>query len=175
MGFSVTISSTIVLIAMIAVSASLLGVVYQSLKEVSNLTNNYVCRERDKLHVSLSLTVDSVNATACNITVRNTGSKVIHLESQNGYNWNTIVLSYGNSTLWQSYPIEEYTVTTIRVSGTSYAFNLENHPFINPGEEASITFKIPNGAPEIPLNGLVSVVFVTHYGVAASGEGVRTG
>jgi len=121
--------------------------------------------------VRLELQIDSVNARNCTFTVRNVGSKTIFLKSQNGFQWNTIALSYGNSSEWRSYPIERYTVLEINVSNTNVSFNSSTHPFINPGEEARIFFEIPDTAPDIPVNGVVTVTFATHYGVAATGEG----
>lgn len=173
MGFSITITSSIILIVLLAISSSFLITIFQGLKEISYLAKDYVNREREKFDIALSLTVDSVNATSCNITVRNIGAKVIFLENQTGFKWNTIILSYLSDSAWRSYPIEEYEIVEVRVSGTDYTFNPDSHSFINPGEEALFTFNIPDGAPEIPLQGLVSVVFVTHYGVSATGETVR--
>lgn len=173
MGFSVTLASAIILIALLALSSSFLITIFQSLKEVSYAAKEYLNNEREKLDVALRITVDSVNATSCNITVQNIGSKTIFLKEQGNLNWNTIILSYGNGSFWLSYSIEDYEVLEIRVSNTSYTFNQDTHCFINSGEEATIAFSIPEGAPEIPLNGLVSVVFVTHYGVEAKDEGVR--
>jgi archaellum component FlaF (FlaF/FlaG flagellin family) len=174
MGFSVTITSSIVLIVVLALSSSFLITIFQGLKEISYTVKEYISREGEKLDVALQLTVDSVNATSCNITIKNVGSRVIFLKKQEGFNWNTIILSYGNSSFWFSYLIEEYEILKIKVSGTDYTFTPDNHSFINCGEEATVSFSIPNDAPEIPLNGLVSVVFVTHHGVEARTEGVRT-
>lgn len=174
MGFSVTISSAIILIVLLALSSSFLVTIFQSLKEISYIAKEYLSDEREKLDVALQLTVDSVNATSCNITITNTGSKVIFLKKQGSFNWNTIILSYGNSSFWFSYSIEDYEILEIKVSRTNYTFTPYDHGFINSGEEAKISFNIPSGASEIPLNGLVSVVFVTHYGVEAKAEGVRT-
>lgn len=173
MGFSITITSSIILIVLLAISSSFLITIFQGLKEISFMAKEYVSREREKFDVALQLTVDSVNATSCNITVKNTGAKVIFLKNQTGFKWNTIILSYVSDSLWRSYPIEEYEIIEVRVSGTNYTFTPDNHSFINSGEEARFSFNIPDGAPEIPLQGLVSVVFVTHYGVSAKGEAVR--
>jgi len=173
MGFSVTITSSIVLIAIFALTTSILVTVFQGMREAIYAMREYARLEREKLDVKIRLTVVSVNATSCNITVENLGSKAIILRSQNGFSWNTVILSYGDGVQWQSYPIEDYTVLEIGVSGTNYAFNVDNHPFINPGEEAKILIQIPSEAPEIPEQGLVSVAFVTHYGVVARGETVR--
>lgn len=174
MGFSVTITSSIVLIVLFALSTSLLITVFQGLRETSQVTREYFSREREKLDVSLKLEVFPLNATACAITVKNLGSRTVFLKDQAGFKWNTIIVSYGNDSLWTTYPIENYTVVEIRVSETEYVFQPERHPYIEAGEEAQIIFKLPEGAPEIPLNGLVSVVFATYYGVAAKAEAVRT-
>lgn len=173
MGFSITITSSIILIVLLAVSSSFLIAVFQGLKEMSYIAKEYVNRERETFDVALELTVDSVNATSCNVTVKNTGAKVIFLRNQTGFNWNTIILSYTGDSLWKSYSIEEYEIIEVRVSETNYTFNPESHSFINSGEEALLSFSIPNEAPEIPSQGLVCVVFVTHYGVSVKGEAVR--
>ena len=173
MGFSVTITSSIVLIVLLAISSSFLIAVFQGVKEISYTVKEYVCRERERFDAALQLTVDFLSATSCNITVKNTGSNVIFFKDQNEFRWNTIIVSYGNNSLWRSYPIEEYEILEVKVSGTNHVFNIEDHSFLNTGEEARISFHIPNGAPEIPLQGLVSVVFVTHYGITAKAEAVR--
>ncbi|MGB9854698.1 MAG: hypothetical protein ACPLRY_07855 [Candidatus Bathyarchaeales archaeon] len=173
MGFSVTITSSIVLIVLFAISSSFLIAVFQGIKETSYTVKEYVCRERERLDAALQLTIDSVSATECNITVKNTGSNVIFFKGQNEFKWNTIIISYGNDSFWSSYPIEEYEILEVKVSGTNHTFTLDKHSFLNAGEEAEISFHIPNGAPEIPLHGLVSVVFVTHYGATAKAEAVR--
>lgn len=173
MGFSVTLASSVILIGMIAVFSCLSVAAIYGLKEISQAANDYLSREREKLDVKLELNVDSVNATSCNITVKNTGSKTVFLQSQNGFRWNTIAFSYGNDSLWRSYLIEEYEVLEVKVSGTNNSFNPDNHSFINPGEEAKISFDIPEEAPDIPLQGIVSVAFATHYGVTANSRGVR--
>ncbi|MCS7115129.1 MAG: hypothetical protein RMJ15_05095 [Nitrososphaerota archaeon] len=173
MGFSVTITSSIILIAVLAISTSFLAAFFQGLKDLSYLAKEYTRLEREKLDVAFELKVDSVNATTCNITVVNKGSRAIILKDQGDFKWNTIILSYGDGSVWRSYLIEHYEILEVKVSGTDYAFNLENHGFLNPGEEAKISFSIPYGAPEIPPQGLVSIVFVTHYGVAAKKEAVR--
>ncbi|MEM2911917.1 MAG: hypothetical protein QXM52_05370 [Candidatus Bathyarchaeia archaeon] len=173
MGFSVTIASSIVLIVLLAISSSFLIAVFQGLKEISYTVKEYVCREREKFKAALELTVDSVSATECNVTVKNTGFNVIFFKDQNEFRWNTIIVSYGNNSFWRSYPVEEYEILEVKVSGTNHTFTLDKHSFLNAGEEAKISFHIPNGAPEIPLHGLVSVVFVTHYGATAKAEAVR--
>jgi len=119
------------------------------------------------------LTIDAVTAASCNVTVKNVGAKTIFLKSQNGFSWNTVMISYGNGSHWQSYPIEEYEVLAVRVSGTNSSFNPTSHSYINPGEEAHLAFSIPNEAPEIPEQAVVAVTFASHYGVTASGEAVR--
>lgn len=173
MGFSVTITSSIVLIVLLAISSSFLITVFQGIKEISYTVKEYVRRERERFDAALQLRVDSVSATACNITVKNTGSNVIFLKDQNEFKWNTIIISYGNDSFWRSYPVEEYEILEVKVSGTNHTFTLDSHNFINAGEEAKISFHIPNGAPEIPIQGLVSVVFVTHYGATTKAEAVR--
>jgi len=173
MGFSVTLASAIVLIGFLAMFASFTTALFQGIKELSYVADDYVSRERERIDVNLKLTVDAVDATSCNVTVKNTGSKTVFLKSQNGFSWNTIMMSYGNSSQWQSYPIENYEIWDIRVSGTNSSFNPANHSYVNSGEEMRLAFTVPSGAPEIPVQSVVSVAFASHYGVTASGEAVR--
>jgi archaellum component FlaF (FlaF/FlaG flagellin family) len=173
MGFSVTLASAIVLIGFLAIFASFTTALFQGIKELSYVADDYVSREREKIDVNLQLTVDAVNAASCNVTVKNIGSKTVFLKSQNGFSWNTIMMSYGNSSQWRSYPIEEYEILDIKVSGTNSSFNPTSHSYVNSGEEVRLAFTIPSGAPEIPVQAVVSVTFASHYGVTASGEAVR--
>jgi len=173
MGFSVTLASAIVLIGFLALFASFTTALFQGIKELSYVADNYVSRERERIDVNLQLTVDSVDATSCTATVKNTGSKTVFLKSQNGFSWNTIMMSYGNGSQWQSYPIAAYAILDVKVSGTNSSFNLASHSYVNSGEEVRLEFSIPPGAPEIPVQSVVSVTFASHYGVTASGEAVR--
>ena len=173
MGFSVTLASAIVLIGFLAIFASFTAAFFQGIKELSYIAKDYVNREREKIDVNLQLTVDAVDATSCNVTVKNTGAKTIFLKNQNGFSWNTIMMSYGNSSHWQSYSIEDYEIVYIKVSGTNSSFNPTSHNYVNSGEEVHLAFSIPSGAPEIPEQAVVSVTFASHYGVTASGEAVR--
>ena len=173
LGFSVTLASAIVLIGFLAIFASFNAALFQGVKELSNIAKDYVSREREKIDVNLRLTVDAINAESCNVTLKNLGSKTIFLKSQNGFSWNTLMISYGNGSKWQSYPIEDYEVLDVTVSGTNSSFNSASHSYVNSGEEARLAFSIPSGAPEIPVQSVVSVTFASHYGVTASGEAVR--
>ncbi|MBT0159446.1 hypothetical protein G4O51_05630 [Candidatus Bathyarchaeota archaeon A05DMB-2] len=172
MGFSVTLSSAIVLIGFLALYASFTTALFQGVNELSCIANEYVKHEREKIDVRLQLTIDALTASSCTVTVKNTGSKTIFLKSQDGFKWNTLMVAYGTGSQWQSYPIEEYEVLAVRVSETNSTFNPNTHNYINSGEEASIMFNIPDDAPEIPSGAVVSVTFASHYGVIASGEGV---
>jgi archaellum component FlaF (FlaF/FlaG flagellin family) len=173
MGFSVTIASSIVLIGIIASFVSISTTLVYSFKELNKATNDYLGREQERLDVRLDLDVNSIDATSCNVIVKNLGSKTIFLISQNGFQWNTVIVSYENNSQWRSYLIENYEILGVRVSGMDATFNTTTHRFINPGEEAEIYFSVPQGAPDIPLNGVVNVVFVTHYGISAEKEAIR--
>ena len=173
MGFSVTISTSIILIGLIVLFSSASVAVIQGAREITCVVDDYLAREREKLDVRLELQIESLNARNCTFTVKNLGCKTIFLRSQNGFQWNTIAFSYGDSSEWRSYLIEDYSVLEVRVSGTNTTFD-PDHSFINPGEEARIVFSVPDGAPDIPVGGIATVAFVTHYGVVARAEGVRS-
>ncbi|MEM2816343.1 MAG: hypothetical protein QXY34_04090 [Candidatus Bathyarchaeia archaeon] len=116
MGFSVTITSSIILIVMFALASTLLVTIFQGFREVSYAAGAHLRLERERSEVALQLSIDSANTTSCTLKVKNVGSKVIFLERQNGFSWNTIILSYSNGSKWLSYPIENYQVLEVRVS-----------------------------------------------------------
>jgi archaellum component FlaF (FlaF/FlaG flagellin family) len=174
MGFSIGIASFIVLIGFIAIFSAVCTAFFASVQELSYATNEYINDQKDKINTQMQLTVDLVTVNRTDITVKNVGSKTIFLQNSNGYNWNTIILTYGNDTEWYSYPIETYTVTEIKITGTNTTLNVTTHNFINPGEQASISLYLPSGAPEISSQDVVSVTFASHYGTTASSEGVMT-
>ncbi|MBS7608820.1 hypothetical protein KEJ52_06505 [Candidatus Bathyarchaeota archaeon] len=174
MGFSVTITSSIILIAMFTLSTSFLVAAFQNLKDISQIAEQYISREREKLDVALQLEIKFLNATVCMFILKNAGSRTVFFKDQTGFRWNTVIVSYESNSFWASYEIEDYTVLEVKVSNSSYTFPPEKHPYVDAGEEALILFSLPKGAPEIPINGLVSVVFVSHYGVTAKAEAVRT-
>jgi archaellum component FlaF (FlaF/FlaG flagellin family) len=172
MGFSVTIAASIVLIGIIATLASISTTLIYSFGQLNKASSDYLEQEQERLDVRLDLEVNSVNATSCNVTIQNLGGKTIFLTSQNGFKWNSMIISYDNSS-WHSYLIENYRILEVKVSGTNTTFNIATHSFINSGEEALVSFRIPQGAPDIPSNGVVNVAFVTHYGTSVTKEAVR--
>jgi archaellum component FlaF (FlaF/FlaG flagellin family) len=173
MGFSVTIAASIVLIGIIATLASISTTLIYSFGQLNKASSDYLEQEQERLDVHLDLEVNSVNATSCNVTIKNLGSKTIFLTSQNGFQWNSMIISYDASSSWHSYLIENYKILEVKVSNTTITFNAATHSFINSGEEALVSFSIPQGAPDIPSSGVVNVVFVTHYGTSVTKEAVR--
>jgi len=168
MGFSVTIASTIVLIGLIAFAGGTTMSMLYMLDYLVTLTNESARLAPD---VQIDLEVISIDNSTIHFYVKNMGSKTIFLRNQT-FNWNSIVIAYNNSS-WHSYLIENYFVSEIKVQNSTVSFNLLTHKFINPGEEARIDVSLPYGAPEIPLNEPILIVFISHYGVSASWEGVR--
>jgi len=168
MGFSVTISSAIILISLIAVGGTISGAMLYASFIILPEVNTYVETQRTMLDIQLDLSIDSISDRSCVIKVSNTGSRTIFMEG--GHN-NTIIISYGAT--WRPFLVEDYNVTEIKVSGTNSIFDLDSHRYINPGEEAMIEIYIPSYAPAIPLDATVIVVFASHYGVSTQAEGVR--
>jgi archaellum component FlaF (FlaF/FlaG flagellin family) len=173
MGFSVTIASSIVFIGLMVAFVSVSTTMFNGFREINNAASDYLEQEKERLDVRVELEVNSIDDRSVNITAKNVGCKTIFLKSQNGFQWNTVVISYQNNTQWRSYNIEDYTVSEIRASGTDTTFDAVSHSFVNPGEEALILFTVPEDAPDIPSNGVILVAFVTHYGTAALKEAVR--
>ena len=168
MGFSVTIASTIVLIGLIAFASATTASMLYTLNNLTTLTNTSL---NQKLGAQLELDIININASTVQFYVKDTGSSPIFLRSQT-FNWNSVIVAYNNSS-WRSYLIDNYTVSEIKVQGSQVLFNVSAHRFINPGEQARIEATLPIGAPEIPMNESVLIVFVSHYGISAMKEGVR--
>jgi archaellum component FlaF (FlaF/FlaG flagellin family) len=173
MGFSVTIASAIVLIGLVVLFGSLSAVLVYSLNVLSDTAREYLRHERDKLDVKLELEIETISQDSCTINVKNPGTKAIFLKEQEDFQWNTIMISYQNGSQWRSYIIENYTVLEVNITNTEVTFDPANHGFINPGEEARISFDLPEGAPLVPNEATVIIVFTSHYGVTAQAEGVR--
>lgn len=173
MGFSVSLASFIVLIGFLSIFGAFTGGLFSGFKELSVTANDYVNRQTDKLNLQMGLTVDAVNTTSCQVTLKNVGSKIIFLQQSNGFNWNSIIVTYGNSGQWQSYLIDQYQVLNVKVVGSNATFNLATHNFVNSGEEATILIDLPNGAPPIASQDTVSVTLASYYGATAAGEAVK--
>jgi archaellum component FlaF (FlaF/FlaG flagellin family) len=172
MGFSVALASFIVLIGFVALFSTVCTVLFTSIQDVSYAANQYISNQKDKMNTQLQLTVDSLSSTSSEVTIKNIGSKTIFLQNADGYSWNTIIIAYGNSAEGHSYAIETYGILEIKVIGTDAAFNPATHNFINPGEQVRISLNLPEGAPEISSQDVVSVTFASYYGATASSEGV---
>jgi len=168
MGFSVAAASAVILIGLITfmgvVTASLLYAINQLIILLNTLPN-------PDLDVQIELDRVNINASLIQFYVKNKGSKTIFLKNRD-FNWNSVIISYRNNT-WHSYLIEDYTVSEIKVQNSTISFNPSTHTYINPGEEAKIIVSLPADAPNIPTNGTVIIVFISHYGVSAIKEGVR--
>src|SRR5271157_4109287 len=172
MGVSVALASFIVLIGFLAIFSTVSTAFFTGMQQLSFAANDYMNNQKDKANTQIQLTVDSTSATACEVTIKNTGSKTIFMQNSDGFNWNTIILSYGNNAQWHSYTIEGYQILEVKVSGTNTTFNLATHNFINPGEQMNISLSIPSEAPEISPQDVVSITFASYDGVTASGEAV---
>lgn len=174
MGFSVGLASFIVLIGFVAIFSAFSTTFFTNMQELTSSANDYVYNQKDKIDTQMQLTIDSVGATGCSVTIKNIGTKTIFLQNSDGYNWNTIILSYGDNDQWNSYTIENYSVSEIKVIATNASFNPTTHKYMNPGEQATISVSIPGGAPSIVSQDVVSVTFASHYGVTAASEATMT-
>lgn len=168
MGFSVTIASAIVLIGLITFASATTASMLYALNHLRSLTDTLV---RQRPDVQMELDVISVNASTVHFYVKNTGAETIFLKNHT-FNWNSVIVAYNNET-WHSYLIEDYNVSEVKIQDSQVSFDVSAHKFLNPGEEARIDAPLPDGAPEIPVDQAVLIVFTSHYGVSAKGEGVR--
>src|SRR5208282_1425849 len=172
MGVSVVLASFIVLIGFLAIFSSVSTGFFTGMKDLTLAANNYMNNQKDEFNTQIQLTVDSISGTTCEVTIKNIGSTTIFMQNSDGFDWNTIILSYGNSSQWHSYAIEGYEILAVEISGTNTTFNLATHNFINPGEQMSISLSIRSGATEISAQDVASITFPSYYGVTASGEAV---
>lgn len=171
MGFSVGIAAFIVLIGFVLLFSSVCPVLFSSVEQLSSQTSEYVRNQMDKINSQIQLSIDSVGTSNTAITLRNVGTKTVFLQNSNGYNWNTVIVSYGRGSTWHTYTVESYTIVNIQVTATNATLNPAAHSYINPGEQARISLSLPGGAPEIQSQDIVSVTFASHYGTTASSEG----
>lgn len=169
MGFSVAAASAVILIGLITFVGVTTASLFYAINQLTILLNTLPNQDLD---VQIELDRVNINASFVQFYVKNTGSKIIFLKNQD-FNWNSVIIAYRNNT-WHSYLIEDYTVSEIKVQNSTVSFNVSTHMYINPGEEAKIIVSLPADAPNIPTDGTVIVVFISHYGVSAMKEGVRT-
>lgn len=168
MGFSVTIASAIVLIGLIGLAGTLSTTIILATNSLSASLNSAA---EQKSYIRIELEIIAVNGSSVEFLVKNTGSSSLFLKNQS-FKWNSVIIAYNNSG-WHSFLTEDYSVLEINVTGTNVSFDVAEHEFINPGEQARISSSLPVGAPEIPLNGIVVLVFISHYGASAVEEAVR--
>jgi archaellum component FlaF (FlaF/FlaG flagellin family) len=167
MGLSVSIASAIVLVGWIAFIGAIATAMLSGVNDVGSLVNS-MSRDDVSPGVQLGLRITSIEASAINFTVTNTGSKDLFL--RNGtYAWNSVIITY-NNTDWQTYLIDNYTVLAITTTGSNDSFDLTSHHSINPGEQAFIHIDLPTQAPIIEPGSIVDVVFASRYGVSARQE-----
>ncbi len=174
MGFSVALAAFVVLIGFVALFSTVCSAFFTSVQDISFATNDYISNQKSKLDTQMQLTVDTVAPSSSQVTIKNTGSKTIFFQNASGYNWNTLILTYGNNAEWHSYAIESYTIQEIKITGTNNPFNIAEHNFLNPGEQVTISLDLPNGAPVISNQDIVSVTFASYCGATASSEGMIT-
>jgi archaellum component FlaF (FlaF/FlaG flagellin family) len=171
MGLSVSIASAIVLAGWIVFIGAISTAMLSGMNSFGLLVNS-MSKDDVKLGVQLELRITSVESSAINLTVTNTGAKDLFLEHES-YAWNSIIVTYNstyNNTGWQTYLIDNYTVLAISVTGSNNSFDPASHRSINSGEQALIQVELPSGAPNIGTDSLVTVVFVSQYGVSAEKE-----
>jgi hypothetical protein len=166
-GLSVSIASAIVLVGWIAFIGAISTALLTTMNSVGSLVNS-TSSDDIKLTVQLGLRIASVESRSVNFSVINQGSKDVFLRNET-FAWNSVIITY-NSTDWQTYLIENYTVLNISATGTNESFDITSHQSIKPGEQALIEIDLPSGAPDILIGSVVNVVFASHYGVSARQE-----
>ncbi|RLE48502.1 MAG: hypothetical protein DRJ18_01870 [Candidatus Methanomethylicota archaeon] len=173
MGFSVSLSSAIVIMSLTVFLIFSAAILFVDWLEFYAVEREYSGRLRCKLDALIELEISGIYNNSVNLLVRNVGARTIFLVMGN-YSWCSVVISYyDDGGVWRSYLIDDYGVLWVRVSSSNVTFSFESHSYINPGEEALIEVYLPNGASRIPVGSVVIAVFATHYGTVASAEGVR--
>lgn len=165
-GLSNVISGSIVLVGLLTV----LGALFLSIHTISQGSmeawRQALENEKARMETSLELNVAEIGDRSVTVLVKNRGSTTVFLKP----GWNDLIIYYEGGGRWTSYMVSFN--ATVRVAG-SQAFFPSTHNFINPGEEAVLVAQVPDGAPDIVSGSTVVVVFVSHYGVSASGEAVK--
>lgn len=171
MGFSVVVASAISLIGLLVSTSLIIATMLPAANTLAHLSQEILdCNLMDE-GARIDLILKGVDNTKVIFCLRNLGPKTIFFR-RGSYDWNTIIVSYRNGR-WRTYIIDNYTILETRVTGTNYTISTGNIICLNPGEEALIEARLPSGAPEIPLNGTITVVFASHYGSKAVIRSVR--
>ncbi|MBC7112727.1 MAG: hypothetical protein H5T34_01675 [Candidatus Methanomethyliales bacterium] len=164
-GFSSVIGGAIILISLISImGATFLSLSFLSKESVEAMRQTLQV-EKVRVETSLELSVISIENASLTALVRNKGSTTVFLEP----GWNDVIVSYQAYDGWRTC-LANFNAS-VRVSGSEVFFQ-SDHNFINPGEEAVLDVWLPEGAPEILNGSVVRVVFASHYGVSAVGEGL---
>jgi uncharacterized membrane protein YgcG len=173
MGLSVSIASAIAIVGWIAFIGATSTALITTMNNVGILVNSASSNDI-KLNVQLSLAITSVESESINFTVQNMGSREIFFENET-FGWNSVIVTY-NSTNWQSYLIDNYTILAINPASSNTSSNFAGQQSIKPGEEALIEVDLPAGAPPIldqtstSIGSVLNVVFASQYGVTAAQE-----
>ncbi|MCC6013926.1 MAG: hypothetical protein LM593_06115 [Candidatus Verstraetearchaeota archaeon] len=166
-GISGVIGSAIILITFLTIIGTTFLTFYVYSKENIDILKNYIQNERTRMEVLLTLNITNIENRSITAILKNIGSRTIFLKP----NWNDIIVYYKANDIWSSY-LANYSYN-VRVINSNILFQ-DNHNYINPGEEAILNIQLPDYAPDIPINTTVIVVFVSHYGISAIGEGMRS-
>jgi len=165
-GLSSTIGGAIVLFGLLTIMGTSLFSFYLLSEGSMEALRRSAQAERARMEVSLTLNVTGVEERSLTATVRNVGSRAVFLEP----GWNDVIVYYKAGDSWSSC-LADFSAR-VRVIGSDTFFQ-STHTYINPGEEAVLDVWLPEGAPEIPNGTVVTVIFVSHYGVSAVGEGLK--
>lgn len=171
MGFSVVAASAIALTGLLIFAGLMATIVPLMMSAVAGLSQTIRNYNSIDSGARIEISVDGVDGVSIRFYLRNLGPKTIFFR-RGSYDWNTILVSY-RSGFWRTYLLDNYAILEKRLIDSNYTLSVEGSLSLNPGEEALIEAYLPPGAPEIPVNGTVTVVFVSHYGSVAVSRGVR--
>lgn len=170
MGISTPVAASIVFIGILVFISSAFGLLINTMHLLVEIAShvNY----GDKVYTRIEISNITVSNVSVKMLVKNLGPEVIHIIKY-GYSWCSLIISYNSSLGWVTYLIDDYTINNITVLNTNVTYSPSEHSFINPGEGAWITARLPKGAPEIIDGSPVMIVFSTRFGEVAMYEVIK--
>jgi len=106
------------------------------------------------------------------ILLRNIGGTPIIFGGNPKYKWCSFITSYKTiNNEWTTLLIENYTINTIKITGTNTTINPTNPATLQPGQEAEITLNLPETSPPIQKGTQIIIVFTTNKGAKTQTTG----
>lgn len=174
MGISVPMISSMLLTFITIISMSFSFLIFVEWFELMSMINECERHYKDELNTLLTINIVAIGSNEVNVTVRNIGSKTVFLR-RSSFSWCSLIVSYRDENgTWRSFLSDDYEIITIRIVDSNVFFNVSEHQYISPNEEALFKITVPSNYPPIPSNSVVVVAFASHNGAYAISRGVRS-